>query len=103
MKEFARWSAEGEKPLIIHGKSGLGKSSLVAYLTDYYRKKNPKAFVIEHYVGASQSSGSALSVMRHIVEEIRTRSGISEEILTSEGGVERSFPNWLYRCEHFAR
>ncbi|MCB0712619.1 MAG: tetratricopeptide repeat protein [Ignavibacteriae bacterium] len=102
LKEFIRWSAEGEKPLIVHGKSGLGKSSLVAYLTDYYRKKNPKAFVIEHYVGASQSSGSALSVMRHIIEEIRTRFSISEEIPTSEGRVERSFPNWLYRCEHLA-
>jgi len=88
--------------LVITGESGLGKSSLVAYLTDYYRKKNPTALVIEHYVGASQTSGSAASVMRHLVEEIRDRFNIAEEIPGTEDELQRSFANWLFRCEHLA-
>jgi len=101
-KEFTRWLDEGMKPLVVRGASGLGKSSLVAYLTEYYRRKHPTAFVVEHYVGASRASGSSVSVMRHVIEEIRARFGIDEELSLKEQEVERSFANWLFRCEHLA-
>ena len=102
IKEFSQWSAEGEKPLIVQGESGLGKSSLVAYLTDLYRKRNPHAFVIEHYVGASDQSGSALAIMRHVIEEICERFSIDEKVPETKDELEKSFAAWLFRAEHLA-
>jgi len=89
-------------PLIITGISGLGKSSLVAHLVDDYRSKHPMALVIEHYVGSTATSGSATAIMRHVVEEIRDRFAIADELPTNPGELQRNFPNWLYRAEHEA-
>jgi tetratricopeptide (TPR) repeat protein len=87
-------------PLVITAASGLGKSSLITHLVDEYRREHPTSFILEHYVGASQSSGSATAIMRHIVEEIRERFAISDEISSKPEELEKSFPNWLYRAEH---
>jgi tetratricopeptide (TPR) repeat protein len=102
LKAFSGWVSDGTQPLVISGSSGFGKSSLVAYLVEYYRKKHPTAFVIEHYVGATQSSGTAVAVMRHVVEEIRERFGFEEELPSKPEELEKSFSNWLYRAEHHA-
>ena len=102
LKEFTKWVNDSTTPLVVHGNSGLGKSSLVAYLTDYFRKKNPTAFTIEHYVGASDGSGSALAVMRHVVEEIAEKFSIDEKIPTTQEELEKNFANWLFRAEHLA-
>ncbi len=102
LKEFTSWFAEGTDPLVITAESGLGKSSLVAYLAEYHRKKHPTSLVIEHYVGASQTSGTATSVMRHIIEEVRDRFAIDEPVASKPEDLQRSFPNWLFRCEHLA-
>ncbi|MGE3800803.1 MAG: tetratricopeptide repeat protein [Candidatus Kapaibacterium sp.] len=102
LKEFTTWLGEGETPLVITGESGLGKSSLAAYLTDYYHRKHRDAFVIAHYVGASPSSGTAVAVIRHIVEAIRVRFEIAEELPSRPEELQQSFANWLFRCHHLA-
>ncbi len=102
LKEFSAWISDATAPLVIVGESGLGKSSLVAYLVEYYRKKHPDSFVITHFVGASHASGTDVSVMRHIVEAIRTRFGIEEEMPSDPGELLKSLPNWLSRCGHLA-
>ena len=88
-------------PLVISADSGLGKSSLIAHLTDEYRTTHPTAFVIEHYVGASQDGGSATAIMRHVIEEIRERFAIKDKPPEKPDELSRSFPSWLYRAEHF--
>ena len=103
LKEFTLWMKEGNSPLVIQGDSGLGKSSLVAYLANYYRTKHPGAVVIQYHIGALDSSGSASSVMSHIIEELRERFSIDEELPASQSALEKGFSNWLYRAEHLAR
>ncbi len=100
---FDAWVASGSTPLVITGASGLGKSALVADLIESYRTDHPTAFIIEHYVGAASSGGSAVAVMRHIVEEICERFSIDEEIPVKGEELEKNFPNWLFRAEHLAR
>ena len=110
-QHFADWLAEPpltdpqvpSLPLVILAESGLGKSSLIANLVDEYRRDHSTAFVIEHYVGATQTSGSATSVMRHIVAEIRERFAITDELPARPDDLEKSFPNWLFRAEHYAK
>ena len=102
LKGFRNWLSKGTTPLIIHGSSGLGKSSLVAYLTDYYRKKHSDGVIIEHYVGASETSGPAVALMQHIIEEIRERYGVEEPLPSSSEEIEQEFPSWLARGGHLA-
>ena len=64
---FNRWLAEGSLPLLIHGESGLGKSATTAFLVDTFRRKNPNGIIIEHYIGASERSGTITDVVRHVL------------------------------------
>ncbi len=89
--------------LLITGASGVGKSSLMAYLVEEYRNTHPTAFIIEHYVGSSRASGSARSVTRHIFEEIHERFSITDEIPSKPEEIEKSLPNLLFRAEHYAK
>lgn len=102
LTEFNEWVVSHRKPLVIGGVSGLGKSSLIAYLVEQYRRRHPTALIIEHYIGASQTSGSSRGVMLHVIEEIRERFAIDEPIPEKAEEIERSFPNWLFRLEHLA-
>ncbi|MGE3802379.1 MAG: tetratricopeptide repeat protein [Candidatus Kapaibacterium sp.] len=102
LQAFNRWIAEGETPLVVRGESGLGKSSLVSFLTDYYRRKNPESLVIEHYVGSSEQGGTPRAVMRHLIAGIQKQFGIAEEIPSGGPALERSFSGWLLRAEHLA-
>ena len=102
IKRFNEWIDEGKSPLVIHGGSGLGKSALAAYLAESFRKEHRDAFVVEHYVGAWEGSGSAVALMRHVIQEICERFSIDEELPNAEAELEKSFPDWLYRAEHLA-
>ena len=47
-----RQSAIANSPaLVVYAESGSGKSALLAYWIELYRRRHPEAFVIEHYVG----------------------------------------------------
>lgn len=83
------------QPLVLWGKSGLGKSSMVAYLLSAYRDEHPEAFVIEHYVGAGSSASDSSDVMRHIMLEIKERYQLTDEIPTNEAAMLEEFPAWL--------
>ena len=83
------------QPLVLWGKSGLGKSSMVAYLLSAYRDEHPDAFVVEHYVGAGSAAGDASDVMRHIMLEIKERYHLTDEIPTNEAAMLEEFPAWL--------
>ncbi len=102
LRTFETWRVQGSKPLVVRGDSGLGKSSLVAFLAAEYRRIHPTALIIEHYVGATNESGSALAVMQHAIEEIRGRFNIDESVPATEEQLTRSFPNWLFRAERLA-
>ncbi len=46
LERLDQFIAEGSAPLIIHARSGLGKSSVMAYASDRYAQQHPEAFVI---------------------------------------------------------
>jgi hypothetical protein len=86
-----------QRALVVHGDSGSGKSSLLAYWIDQYRRKHPGAFLVFHHIGASSSDGDHVAVMRHVIGEIRERFAIDEEVPARPEEIERSFPVWLGR------
>lgn len=102
VRTFDRWIAESTTPLLVSGASGLGKSALVASLSDRIRRKKSDAIIVEHYVGASDRGGSAVSVMRHLIAEFCEIFGVDEKIPDGGPALQRSFATWLFRAERLA-
>jgi nephrocystin-3 len=86
-----------EAPLVISGKSGIGKSALLANWSDRYRGQNPNAFLITHYMGAVATGSDHLSLLRRVMEEIRDRYHLTDELPRTAKELEKEFPQWLAR------
>ena len=87
-------------PLVIYGESGLGKSALLAYWAEQYRRRHPEAFVIEHYVGIGAGSIDHLGIMRHVMGEIKARCHVGHEMPSTPEAIEKEFANWLAFVRH---
>ena len=81
-------------PLIIRGRSGLGKSALMAYLAHEYQTRNPNAFVVQHFIGAAEGSDPE-DVMRQVMMEIKERYALADTIPTDDNTLREEFPVWL--------
>ena len=99
LKEFKLWIEESSTPLVVRGASGLGKSSLMAYLAEDLRRRDPERLVVEHYVGASEMSGTARATMLHVMREIAELLDLKKEIPTNPEEVEEAFRDWLFELE----
>jgi len=99
---FERWIECGTTPLVVVGESGLGKSSLVASLSQTFRRRNPTAFVIEHYAGVTDPSTTVVGTVRRIVDEIAERFGLESDVPDDPRESEANFLDWLFRLEHIA-
>ena len=93
-------AASDDSPLIVYAESGSGKSSLFAYWAEQYRRKNPQAHVIEHYVGIGATSTDHYAVIRHICMEIHERFGRDEEIPSEPATLETALGQWLGYAEY---
>lgn len=96
---FNEYINSDSKPLVIWGRSGLGKSSLLASLVSSYREENPNAFIIEHYVGAGASASDAADVIRHIMLEIKERYQLTDAIPSQTNQLREEFPLWLAKVQ----
>ncbi len=103
LREFTEWLESDERHLLVGGASGLGKSSLLAFLADFLRKRDPDRFVVEHYIGSSETSGSAHGVMRHLIREIEVHLGREESSLNTPEEIEESFRDRLIALGRHAR
>ncbi len=93
LSEYVSDTNPERKPMVVVGKSGGGKSSLIAFWTNEYRLTHPDKFVITHYVGAAHSSPA--SVIRHLMLEIKERGNFDEVIPEQVDELERDLPQWL--------
>jgi nephrocystin-3 len=83
-----------DKPLIISGVSGLGKSALLAYWLTQYRVHHPNHFIIQHYAGISGDANS-IAILRRIMAEIKQRTQDAEELPVKSEDAIKDFPLWL--------
>ena len=82
-------------PLIVYAESGSGKSALLAYWAEQYRRRHTDTVVVEHYVGIGAGSTDHYGIIRHVMSEIREWFGRTEQIPSAPADLEREFPNWL--------
>ncbi|MEI8135299.1 MAG: tetratricopeptide repeat protein [bacterium] len=85
--------------LILTGESGSGKSALMAYWANEFIKNNPDAFVIHHFIGAGSSDTGHLDIIRRVMEEIRERYSIEDEIPTIPESLEQDFSSWIAKVQ----
>lgn len=88
--------APGSKPLVITAPSGQGKSALLAYWSEFIKRKQPETIVLTHFVGLSTAGSGAPAILRHFVEELRAQIGGPEEKLSPDS-IESEFRIWLSR------
>ncbi len=92
--------ASNDPPLVVYAESGSGKSSLFAYWSQQYQRKNPDAHVIEHYVGIGATATDHFAIIRHVCEEINERFGRDEQIPTDPEKLETALGQWFGYVDH---
>lgn len=96
LKRLDEHAASDDAPLLIHAPSGAGKSALAAYWAGEYRRKNPAAFIVEHYIGCGEGGTDHFDLIRHVMLEIRERFAVAAELPTTPESLVKEFPAWLW-------
>jgi len=81
--------------MVVQAMSGSGKSALLAFWTEQFRKRNPNVLIIEHYVGIGSNTESHFEAITHLLHEIKQHTRIEAEIPKNPGELERSVAQWL--------
>lgn len=81
--------------MVVHAVSGTGKSALLAFWTDQFRRRNPDVLIVEHYVGIGANTESQYEAITHLLSEIKQYTQIETEIPKNPGELERSVAQWL--------
>ena len=87
---------QATQPLVIIGESGSGKSALVSNWIKEYQKKNRDEFIITHFIGASPYSTAWEPMLRRIMDELKKKLYIRQEIPRKSNELKTAFSNWLY-------
>ena len=89
LKHFAL--ERGEKPLLLTGPSGLGKSAALARFARDFRQELPEVFVVTHFVGASPRTTSLPSMLQRLTQELQRRFNLTLPEAKSPEEIIRSF------------
>ncbi len=83
-------------PLVILGKSGIGKSALVANWALEYGKSSGSHPCILHFVGSSPQSADYISLMSRSMKEIARCCGLEAEIPETADEIRQGFAESLF-------
>jgi tetratricopeptide (TPR) repeat protein len=82
-------------PLVVLGRSGSGKSALLAHWAFRYRLPHQDNLVLIHFVGASSDSTDWTKMLRRFMGEFKRKFFFTEEIPAQDDTLIASFANWL--------
>ena len=81
----------GDRPLVLHGASGSGKSAVMAQASEQARLALPSAVVIRRFIGASPESSRGLTLLQSLSEQIGQAYGASGELPADLNSLVRVF------------
>lgn len=88
-----------QKPVVVLGAPGSGKSAFLAKWAEEYRKKYPKDWLFTHFIGATPNSTSLPKMLERICTELKcTFSLIKTEIPTDIKGLQKTLEQFLYEA-----
>ena len=67
---------------LVRGAPGSGKSALLANWIARCQRCHPDTYILYHFVGGAPDSASHYALMRRIMEEMKDRFGVEEDIPT---------------------
>lgn len=78
------------------GKSGIGKSALLANWSKRYKEHHPEDLVFTHYIGCSPASTSHISILNRIMSELQHMlHDFSTSIPYEADQLIETFPHWV--------
>jgi WD40 repeat protein/energy-coupling factor transporter ATP-binding protein EcfA2 len=89
---------EDQQPLVITGKTGCGKSSLLAECARLCRKQNHHALVLPHFIGAAPDSTNLHSTIRSLCETLRSECNLYYEISHNPEKLHHQLPVFLEKA-----
>jgi WD40 repeat protein len=94
--EVARYLDGGiNRPLVLHGASGCGKSAIMARASEDACLTNPHGIIVRRFIGASPESSNGLTLLRSLSEQIGAAYGAAAEIPVEFDAVARLFAERL--------
>jgi len=91
----AHANSTDNKPLVILGESGSGKSALLANWAIKYQETHPDDLAIMHFIGASSYSADWMVMLRRIMGEFKRWFDIPQEIPDQADDLRVAFVNFL--------
>lgn len=82
-------------PLVVLGRSGSGKSALLANWVRKHREDNPGEFVVLHFIGASADSTNWSATLRRILGELKRHYGLEMDVPQQSNEIRAAFSGWL--------
>ena len=67
-------------PCLVTGRSGSGKSAVLARFVRRYAESRPEVLVVPHFVGASPASTNLRQMLRRFCLILKDRFGLPEEV-----------------------
>ena len=94
-KKIYQYIQTGQRPLVLTGDSGVGKSALLANLAAEYRLLHPETFLFCHFIGASAQSTSHIAIQSRLMAELKRHFQIERDLPTSPAEMKKELPDWL--------
>ncbi|XP_071959587.1 uncharacterized protein [Antedon mediterranea] len=82
-------------PFVVLGRSGSGKSALIANWCTRYEEKHQNDFVFMHFIGSSAESASHLNLLRRLYEEMKQFFNFPQAVPSSDRNLVLDLPSWL--------
>ena len=95
LHQLTTWLDNHAPKIRIEGKSGGGKSALLANFISRYRKDHPKDLVFEHYLGASADAANPYALIHRLIEFIKRTTNSSLKIPEDPSALIESLPSWI--------
>ena len=86
-----------DKPLVILGESGVGKSALLANWVRRYRQEHPQDLVFLHFIGSTPQSTDYVALLHRLLSAIKRRypQQTPEEVPSQPDKLREALPLWL--------
>ncbi len=89
------YAAQGGAPLLLTGKSGTGKSALLAHWVLSYQANHPQDFVFMHFCKASAQAADWSLLVRRLLHALMRHSQMDWEIPDEPGALLYALPKFL--------
>jgi len=83
------------KFMAVTAKPGEGKSSLLANFAQIYAEKNPKTFVLSHFIGASPASVDIRNTLERLCRELKLAFALEDPVPTEYKELVNCFRSFL--------